>query len=33
MAGTVIASAETGMRVGKKNRWLWVFHHNLTAVF
>ena len=33
MAGTVIASDETGMRVGKKNRWLWVFHHNLTAVF
>jgi hypothetical protein len=21
------------MRVGKKNRWLWVFHHDLTAVF
>ena len=33
MAGTVIASDETGMRVGKKNRWLWVFHHGLTAVF
>ena len=33
MAGTVIASDETGMRVGKKNRWLWVFHHDLTAVF
>jgi len=32
-AGTVIASDETGMRVGKKNRWLWVFHHGLTAVF
>ena len=33
MSGTVIASDETGMRVGKKNRWLWVFHHDLTAVF
>lgn len=33
MAGTVVASDETGMRVGKKNRWLWVFHHDLTAVF
>ena len=33
MAGTVIASDETGMRVGKRNRWLWVFHHGLTAVF
>ena len=33
MAGTIIASDETGMRVGKKNRWLWVFHHGFTAVF
>jgi len=33
MAATVIASDETGMRVGKKNRWLWVFHHGFTAVF
>ena len=33
MTGSVIASDETGMRVGKKNRWLWVFHHGLTAVF
>ena len=33
MAGTVIASDETGMRVGKKNHWLWVFHFDLTAVF
>ena len=33
MAGTIIASDETGMRVGKRNRWLWVFHHGLTAVF
>ena len=33
MAGTIIASDETGMRVGKRNRRLWVFHHGLTAVF
>jgi transposase len=31
--GTVIASDETGMRVGNSNRWLWVFHHGPTAVF
>jgi transposase len=31
--GTVIASDETGMRVGKTNRWLWVFHHGPTALF
>jgi len=31
--GTVIASDETGMRVGKANRWLWVFHHGPTALF
>ena len=33
MSGTVIASDETGMRVGKANRWLWVFHHGPTALF
>jgi len=32
-AGSVIASDETGMRVGKVNRWLWVFHHGPTALF
>jgi transposase len=32
-AGRVIASDETGMRVGKANRWLWVFHHAQNAVF
>ena len=32
-AGSVIASDETGMRVGKTNRWLWVFHHGPTALF
>ena len=31
--GRVIASDETGLRVGKKNRWLWVFHHGPTALF
>jgi len=31
--GSVIASDETGMRVGKANRWLWVFHHGPTAIF
>ena len=32
-SGSVIASDETGMRVGKTNRWLWVFHHGPTAIF
>lgn len=31
--GAVVASDETGLRVGKKNTWLWVFHHGLTALF
>jgi hypothetical protein len=31
--GIVVASDETGMRVGDTNRWLWVFHHGPTAVF
>ena len=31
--GQVIASDETGKRVGKTNRWLWVFHHGPTALF
>src|SRR5271170_1091870 len=33
LAGTVIASDETGLRVGKANWWLWVFHHAMSAVF
>lgn len=33
MGGAVIASDETGLRVGKQNTWLWVFHHGLTALF
>ena len=28
-----IASDETGIRVGKRNFWLWVFHHHDSAVF
>jgi transposase len=32
-AGRVIASDETGMRVGKANNWLWVFQHGGNAVF
>jgi len=26
--GTILQSDETGLRVGKKNWWLWVFHHD-----
>jgi transposase len=33
LAGTVIASDETGIRVGKANHWLWVFHHGDSAAF
>jgi transposase len=33
LAGTTIASDETGVRVGKANWWLWVFHHGDSAVF
>jgi len=32
-AGSIIASDETGLRVGKKSRWLWVFHDGPTALF
>ena len=32
-AGAAIASDETGLRVGKDNWWLWVFHHASSAVF
>lgn len=32
-AGPVISSDETGLRVGKDNWWLWVFHHGPSAVF
>ena len=33
MSGTVVQSDETGLRVGKRNWWLWVFHHEDSAVF
>lgn len=31
--GTVICSDETGLRVGKRGWWLWVFHHGQNACF
>jgi transposase len=33
LSGTALASDETGIRVGKANWWLWVFHDSDTAVF
>jgi transposase len=33
LSGTALASDETGIRVGKANWWLWVFHHGDVAVF
>ena len=33
LSGTALESDETGLRVGKKNWWLWVFHHEDSAVF
>ena len=33
LSGTILQSDETGLRVGKKNWWLWVFHHDDSAVF
>jgi transposase len=33
LSGTGLASDETGIRVGKANWWLWVFHDGDTAVF
>lgn len=33
LSGDAIQSDETGFRVGKKNWWLWVFHHKDDAVF
>src|SRR5215211_2736241 len=33
LASTVLASDETGMRVGRSNWWLWVFHHADSAIF
>ena len=31
--GTILQSDETGLRVGKQNWWLWVFHHDDSALF
>src|SRR5260370_18125060 len=33
LAGTAICSDETGLRVGKRSWWLWVFHHDDSAFF
>jgi transposase len=33
LSGTTLQSDETGLRVGKKNWWFWVFHHADSAVF
>jgi transposase len=33
LSGTALASDETGIRVGKANWWLWVFHDGDAAVF
>lgn len=33
LSGCVLESDETGMRVGKRNFWLWVVHHKDSAVF
>jgi transposase len=33
LGGTILQSDETGLRVGKRNWWLWVFHHNDSAFF
>ena len=33
LSGTALASDETGIRVGKANWWLWVFHDGDTAMF
>ncbi len=33
LSGTALCSDETGLRVGKKNWWLWVFHHEDSAIF
>ncbi len=33
LSGTALASDETGVRVGKANWWLWVFHYRDTTLF
>jgi len=33
LAGSVLQSDETSVRVGKKNWWTWVFHHGEDCCF
>ena len=33
LSGTILQSDETGMRVGKKTWWTWVFHHGKECCF
>lgn len=33
LSGTTLQSDETGVRVGTKGNWLWVFHHDDSACF
>ena len=33
LSGTALEPDETGLRVARKNWWLWVFHHEDSAVF
>jgi transposase len=33
LSHNILASDETGMRVGKRNFWMWVFHHGDSAIF
>lgn len=33
LSSSVLESDETGLRVGKRNYWLWVIHHKDSAVF
>ena len=33
LGGTILQSDETGLQVGNKNWWLWVFHHDDSALF
>jgi transposase len=33
LAGSVLQSDETSVRVGKRNWWLWTFHHGQDCCF
>jgi transposase len=33
LSGSTLQSDETGMRVGKRTWWTWVFHHGVSAAF